>query len=134
MEKHTIRLDNGDEIADACDQAGCTKIIISYAKSSQLGNHKNVASNSPLQPFGLGWQTHRYLCFAKLSAAQTLLKKKSFAIIKYKRKDGDQLIDSVQPTACHLTQFHALFVFPSSITVVSLITQQVVYSMQPDAT
>lgn len=37
-------------------------------------------------------------------------------------------MDSVQPVACHLTQFHAIFAYPQSITVVSLITQQVVFS------
>jgi hypothetical protein len=68
VEKHSIKLDNSEEISEACEQPGCTKIIISYAKSINLGSYiHNVGTNKSLEPFGLGWQNHRYLCHAKLS-------------------------------------------------------------------
>ena len=50
------------------------------------------------------------------------MKKKNCAMIKYKKKDGDQMVDSVSPASCHLTEFHALFMYPDTVTVVSLIT------------
>lgn len=34
----------------------------------------------------------------------------------------------MEPVSCHLTQFHAFFVYPNNITIVSLITQQAIYS------
>jgi len=114
-EKHALKLD--EYLDDYCAES-CTKILVSYAKSPQ----------GQMQPFGLGWQNHKYLCCTKLSSSNQLFKRKQFNIIKYKKKEGDNLIDSVQPVSCHLTQFHALFVYEHSVTVVSLITQQVVYS------
>jgi hypothetical protein len=108
-EKHAISLDE-----DLDDANGCSRILLSYTNTGK--------------PFGLGWQNQRFLCWIKLSASSQLYKRKQFAIIKYKKKEGDSLNDSVQPVACHLTQFHALFVYEHSITVVSLITQQVVYN------
>lgn len=55
------------------------------------------------------------------------MKRKGLQMIKYLKKDGDNLIENELPLSFALTQFHIIFMYPKNITVLSKISNEIVY-------
>ena len=60
-----------------------------------------------------------------------LRKSKQFTVFDFikKQETSDVISDSDTPKSCLLTQFHVVFAYSSNITVVSRVSQHVVYNL-----
>jgi hypothetical protein len=96
--RHAIKLDD-DNFSNRTE----VQILISYRQGTA---------------YGVGWVNSSGLMWAKLGTG--VLKRKQFNQVSY-------TCDAGFPLSCHLTQFHAFFVYQTTISVVSLVNQQPVY-------
>ena len=53
-------------------------------------------------------------------------------MIKYIKKESDTPIENTLPNSFALTQFHIIFMYPKNITVLSKISNEIVYSRNFD--
>jgi hypothetical protein len=61
-----------------------------------------------------------------------VIKKKGLTMINYVKKDSDTLVENALPQSFALTQFHILFMYPRNITVLSKISNEIVFSKNFD--
>ena len=66
----------------------------------------------------------------KLNQAEDfILKQGSLNRMNYVMKEGESAKENVLPSSFAITQFHIVFLYPTNMTVVSMISQQIVYSL-----
>ncbi len=53
-------------------------------------------------------------------------------MIKYLKKDSDLVVENALPLSFALTQFHILFMYPKNVTVLSKISNEIVFSRNFD--
>lgn len=53
-------------------------------------------------------------------------------MIKYIKKESDTPVENTLPQSFALTQFHIIFMYPRNITVLSKISNEIVYSRNFD--
>jgi len=61
-----------------------------------------------------------------------IIKRKNLTMIKYLKKESDTVVENALPTSFALTQFHIIFMYPKNITVLSKISNEIVYSRNFD--
>ena len=54
-------------------------------------------------------------------------------MIKYLKKDEDSLVENELPLSFALTQFHIIFLYPKNITVLSKISNEIVFNKNFDS-
>lgn len=72
-----------------------------------------------------------YATFNVLNA-DFVVKKKGITFIKYLKKDNDSPIENSQPGSFAITQFHIIFMYQKNITILSKISNEIVYSKNFD--
>lgn len=73
---------------------------------------------------------HEYgFCYGNFNVqlGDIIVKRKGLQIIKYLKKDADTPVEGELPVSFDLTQFHILFMYPRNITVLSKISNDIVY-------
>jgi hypothetical protein len=56
------------------------------------------------------------------------VKRKNLTMIRYLKKDYDTVVENTLPSSFALTQFHIIFMYPKNITILSKISNEIVYS------
>lgn len=54
-------------------------------------------------------------------------------MIKYLKKESDIVLENSLPLSFALTQFHIVFMYPKNITILSKISNEIVYSRNFDS-
>ena len=57
-----------------------------------------------------------------------ILKQAGLQRMNYVMKEGETPKENILPSSFAMTQFHIVFLYPTNMTVVSMISQQIVYS------
>mmetsp|Transcript_34545 Transcript_34545/g.25650 ORF Transcript_34545/g.25650 Transcript_34545/m.25650 type:complete len:113 (+) Transcript_34545:256-594(+) len=67
-----------------------------------------------------------------VQAGDFVIKKKNLQMINYLKKEGDNIVDHEMPLSFALTPFHIVFMYPKNLTVLSKITNEIVYNKNYD--
>jgi len=62
-----------------------------------------------------------------------ITKRKNLTMIKYLKKESDIVLENSLPLSFALTQFHIVFMYPKNITILSKISNEIVYSRNFDS-
>jgi hypothetical protein len=73
-------------------------------------------------------------CYANFNTqmGDIIVKRKGLCMIKYLKKESDSPVENELPVSFAITQFHILFMYPKNITVLSKISNEIVYSRNFD--
>lgn len=74
-------------------------------------------------------------CYASFNImlGEFIIKRKNLTMIKYLKKDSDTPVENALPNSFALTQFHIIFMYPKNITVLSKISNEIVFSRNFDS-
>ncbi len=61
-----------------------------------------------------------------------IVKKKGLTMIKYLKKENDSPVENTLPNSFAITQFHIIFMYPKNITILSKISNEIVFSRNFD--
>ena len=100
------------------------------------------------KPLGFGWKHELKFCYAEFQYTTKTtvsgdeehlvknLTQQELNVIDYVRREGDkpEYDPGLRPVSFMMTQFHIIFVYPNNFTVLSSITQEIVYSRNFDKT
>mmetsp|Transcript_7263 Transcript_7263/g.6394 ORF Transcript_7263/g.6394 Transcript_7263/m.6394 type:complete len:137 (+) Transcript_7263:1008-1418(+) len=67
-----------------------------------------------------------------LQLGDLVLKKKNLQMISYLKKEGDNVVDNDLPYSFALTPYHIIFMYPKNLTILSKITNEIVYNKNYD--
>ena len=69
-------------------------------------------------------------CSASFNVIQGdfIVKKKGLTMSKYLKKESDSPVENTLPNAFAITQFHIVFMYPKNLTILSKISNEIVYS------
>ncbi len=59
---------------------------------------------------------------------ELIVKRKNLTMIKYIKKESDSPVENALPLSFALTQFHIIFMYSRNITVLSKISNEIVFS------
>ena len=59
---------------------------------------------------------------------ELIIKRKNLTMIKYLKKENDSPVENALPYSFALTQFHIIFMYPHNITILSKISNEIVFS------
>jgi ABC-type transport system involved in Fe-S cluster assembly fused permease/ATPase subunit len=73
-------------------------------------------------------------CYASFNTqlGDIIVKRKNLQMIKYLKKESDSPVENELPLSFAITQFHIVFMYPKNITVLSKISNEIVYSKNFD--
>lgn len=68
-------------------------------------------------------------CYASFNImmGEFVIKKKGLTMINYLKKDSDTPVENALPNSFALTQFHIIFMYQKNITVLSKISNEIVF-------
>ena len=69
-------------------------------------------------------------CYASFNILQAdfIVKRKGLTMIKYLKKESDSPVENTLPYSFALTQFHIVFMYPRNVTILSKISNEIVFS------
>ena len=73
-------------------------------------------------------------CYASFNTqvGDIIVKRKGLTMIKYLKKESDSPVENELPLSFAVTMFHIIFLYPKNITVLSKISNEIVYSRNFD--
>lgn len=82
------------------------------------------------QVAGFGWMNEYKFCYGSFNAqagGEVIVKRKGIELISYLKKESDSPVENELPLSFALTQFHIIFMYPKNITVLSKISNEIVF-------